>query len=72
MTVVGTIVVETTDCRASLRFARNDGGGDDGGNIILNNLKYNSVTFQKDRFREPGFRRVQCVWDARPMFRQEI
>jgi len=24
MTVVGTIVVEATDCRTSLRFARND------------------------------------------------
>jgi len=31
MTVVGAIVVETTDCRASLRFARNDGGGGDCG-----------------------------------------
>ena len=31
MTVVGTTVVEGTDCRTALRFARNDGGGDDCG-----------------------------------------
>jgi len=29
--VVRTIVVEATGCRATLRFARNDGGGDDCG-----------------------------------------